>query len=210
MSRGQAIGLGLGLAAIAWGLSARASSSPTASSRRGAFRDELVKRAREDIGRVIETSRNDGPIVRQYLANVGAGPGENWCAAAVWTWIRDAALRSGSKRVLEIIPATGMAKALADGPKRVGWWKPVRGEGVVPLMRPPEGSLAIWDRSDPPGSSWQGHVGVIESWVDDQLGAQWFRSLEGNSGVTGDRVTRMERPLIDPRLLGFVVFPEDL
>jgi hypothetical protein len=167
----------------------------------GTFRAELVKRAAEDLG-IQETSKNDGPEVRQYLANVNQPPGQNWCAGAVWTWIRDASERSGSPRVLEVIPPTGSAKAVADGPKRVGWWVPV--ETVrASSERPPPGSVPIWDRSVPPGSSWEGHIGVLESWDGDT-----FKSIEGNSGATWDRVARMERALADPRLLGFVVFPE--
>jgi hypothetical protein len=193
-----------------------ASSSSTASAPRDAvpagarLRAALLTRATEDTGgRVVEAGgANRGPIVDRYLANVGLGPGQNWCAATAWTWLRDAAHRVGADLVLEVIPATGMAKAFRDAVlhARPAWWHSAE-EVRSSSWRPPSGSFAIWDRSNPPGSSWQGHIGVVRDWRDD---GSWFGSIEGNSGVAGDRVAAMDRPLADSRLLGFVVFPDDL
>jgi hypothetical protein len=165
-----------------------------------AFGSALVARARADLGRVVELSPNSGPVVDVYLANVGGSPGSNWCAAAVWTWTRDAAQASGAPRVLEVVRPTGGAKDYASGPKRAGWW--LDASAVSSPDQVPPGSVSIWDRSDPPGSGWQGHIGVVEAW----RGPGTWDSIEGNSGPAGDRVARMARTLSDPRLLGFVVW----
>jgi hypothetical protein len=183
-------------------------SSAGSSSSGDAFRAALVARALEDVGHVVESSPNWGPEIKGYLANVGILVPSNWCAAAAYTWIRDAARRSGVLRVLEVIKPTAGAKALADGPKARGWYVPIDvARAAAPHRLPPPGSLAIWDRSKPPGSGFEGHVGIVEGWHVEPSGPQFF-SLEGNSGLDGRRVTRMDRNLADPRLLGFVVFPD--
>ena len=177
-----------------------------ASAKGGRFGAELVARALEDLERVVETAHNSGPIVDRYLADVGANPGDNWCAAASSAWIRDAAERSGDARILGVVQLTGGAKATADGPKRAGWYVPAselpRAPAELHALVPP-GSVSIWDRSQPAGSSWPGHIGVLEKWT----GPAEYQSIEGNSGPAGDRVARMVRTVEDPRLEGFVIWP---
>lgn len=208
----RAKGLGVALLAALFAASASSSSSSSSSSLGSAgarLRAALLARSDEDMGgRVVETGgKNRGPIVDQYLANVGQAPGQPWCAATAWTWLRDAARRTGLERVLAIFKPSALAKSFMTSAQaqRPPWWVPAS-VARLERQRPPPGSFAVWDRSNPPGSSWEGHVGLVTEWRND---GSWFLSREGNSGIQGERATVMDRPLADHRLLGFVVFPED-
>jgi hypothetical protein len=117
--------------------------------------------------------------------------------------------------VLEKIRPTAGAQALMAEFRSAGWFVSavdVR-SGKAPFPLP--GSLVFWDRSQPPGSSWQGHVGVLDDTMRPPTPASnVFATIEGNSGAAGDRVATLpddsiQRTLDDPRLLGFGVFPEE-
>ena len=205
MGLGPLAFVALALGAAAWASKASASpSSSSSSSSAASFRAALLERARYDLGgRVVETGPNDGPIVRQYLAAVGLGPGQAWSAAAAWVWLHDAALRV-APGVLERFPRTGSPAALGEAAKRAGLWLPVAAVRAGAEL-PEPGSVAIWEH----------HAGLVEDWWLYTMGERgradtrqerWFHALEADGGTQGDRVTRIDRPLADPGLLGFVVF----
>ena len=138
---------------------------------------------------VCETGTNTGPVVDEYLRAVGINPPANWCAAAVTAWIRE-----GSKEIGADPPVKGGAQAKGFIPQfeRIGKWMArdgLKAEAILP------GSVVIWSRGDP--KSWTGHIGIVEATRGNTL-----YTIEGNSGPKGDRVSRMERKLDDPRLLG--------
>lgn len=188
------------------------------SSGSGRFRKAVLAEAKKAQGIRESGGKNRGKEVDQYLANVGQAPGQNWCAAAAWTWIRDAAKVVGGALgalVLQKIKPTAGAQALMAEFRSAGWFvsaADVR-SGKVPF--PPPGSLAFWDRSQPPGTSWQGHVGAVSDRLKPPTkGANVFSTIEGNSGAHGDQVISspdeaIQRTIDDPRLLGFGVFPEE-
>lgn len=138
---------------------------------------------------VRETSRNDGPRIREYAARFGLVPPINWCSSALGTWLQDAAKELGIKP-----PIAGSAGARATMGQfmAAGLWVPW--QELTPDDLEP-GNVPIWWRVR--RDSWQGHIGIIER-VDGIV----MQTIEGNSGLRGDRVARMVRSADDVQLLG--------
>jgi hypothetical protein len=140
---------------------------------------------------VKETGTNTGPVVDAYLRAVGIEPPANWCAAAVSAWIREAYKELGYDSPFK---GTAQAKGFISQFERIAKWVPKdqlhKFAGAIP-----PGSIVIWSRGDP--ASWTGHIGVFEKQIGNEL-----HTIEGNSGPKGDRVSRMQRKMDDPRLLG--------
>lgn len=165
----------------------------------GVFADALLRAARRDLDRGIreDIGKNDGERIRQYFAGSGITPPANWCAAAVTTWIREAALEAGVAP--PPIAGSMQAKKIRDQIEEAGQWFDADAVRADPsIVRP--GMIAVWDRSQPgkPETSWFGHVGVIVG----PSGGGTFPTIEGNSGQMGDRVAAVDRRLDDPKLLG--------
>jgi hypothetical protein len=156
----------------------------------------MLERARGDIG-VVETTPNGGPRVDEMLKNVGLGTGYNWCAAAVSTWIFEAASILGMAKPIQ---GSGLAKAvmaqLQDTKNsRVGWIDAVALRQAPTSVKP--GMIAVWNRGAP--GSGLGHIAVVERGLDQ---AGTFGTIDGNSGTGSDRVQRNTRQINDPALLG--------
>lgn len=156
---------------------------------------EAATGTRPDAGRIATyfsgATRSGRPI------GISSG---NWCAASaswsVFTACGDLCKhvphgwRVGAKELMEDAVKNGHWRAPRD--VREGNW------------RPNPGDLAIYDRSDPanPETSWMGHVNrVIRSTSDG------YEAIGGNEGgPTGWKIT--QRSYNDPRLLGFVAYPQ--
>ncbi len=144
---------------------------------------------KEDAGRP-----NAGPEIDRWLAAVGAGSPNNWCAASIAQWLRVAAASLGVKPP---IAGSGGAKATRDQFQAAARWASAADvrAGKVEL-RP--GMVPVWHRGLP--GAWTGHIGVLETVPVDGV---HFGTIEGNSGNTGTEVARMTRRLDDVNLLGF-------
>ena len=162
------------------------------------FVEALVTYALADVDRVVETSPNRGPEIDRMLEYTGQAPGQNWCAAALSSWIRDASVESG----IAAPARSAGARALVDQLRAAGVvdWIPKASMPVGFIA--PRGAIGLWDRSTRPGG-WEAHVGVSEGRHAD--GPTW-RSIEGNGPPSGDRVTWTLRTSDDPRLLGVAVW----
>lgn len=152
-------------------------------------KEDLAARIREPVRKVASQEIRD-----LYLAPLGLPDGDNWCAAAVASWLRRAAKRTGHPSP---IAGSGGAKETMRQLQRAVLWidrADLRPEDVRP------GMISVWDRSDPkrPETSWWGHIGVVAGPVD---ASGVYLSVEGNSG-NGGEVAEMRRRLDDPRLLG--------
>lgn len=182
--------------------SAATVTRPSPAAERGRvpedFPSALVAFARADVGRVRETSPNRSPEIDRMLAATGQAPGQNWCAAALSSWIRDASTDTG------IAPPgnSAGARALVDQLRHGGFVKWMPAPDLPADFIPPVGAIGLWDRSTEPGG-WQAHVGVA---TGEGRGPRRWASIEGNGPPTGDRVAEITRSLDDPRLLGFAVW----
>lgn len=156
----------------------------------GASKAVLDAARRALSANVRETSANSGPIVDEYLRQVGIAPPANWCAAAVSAWMREGFKSIEREPWMHL---SAQAKAFIREFEKRGRWIPK--DQLKAFGTFPPGSVPIWSRGDP--SSWTGHIGVLEKQDGNML-----HTIEGNSGPKGDRVARMERKLDDPRLLG--------
>lgn len=161
------------------------------------FGEAVLKRALRDLrdGVSEDLGRNDGHRIREYAARCNLVPPINWCAVAVSTWIAEAAEGLRVPLPVALSPA---ARGLMGSFIRAGRWTPW--DKLVSSMITP-GSIVVWWRGSKSG--WQGHVGVVEKLGDM---SPVLHTIEGNSGPSGDRVARMQRSLIDERLLGMGSF----
>lgn len=183
-----------GLAALAGvALASRASGASAPFGGGSAFRNALMAVALADVDRVRESGgKNRGPEVDRALADLGLGPGQNWCAAYLWVWVRKAAAMAG---IAPPFQGTGGAKVTGERAAAAG--RKVLARDMSPETVPP-GSIIVWDRSPgEPFSSWEGHIGVLVQWT----GSASFHTVEANSGQLGDRVADMARTTGDPRLM---------
>jgi len=160
-----------------------------------------LEKAHEDLAAGIheQGGNNRGPEIEAlYLKPLGLPPGSQWCAAALWSWVRRGAAALGV--AVPDVPQTGRARAPIAWFKARGLWVP-----ATPGMRVQPGWIAIWDRSinGRPETSGNGHTGITNSVDIDGS----FATIEGNSGPDGDRVDAKFRPLADVRLLGFGRLP---
>lgn len=219
---GLLLGLGLLVLGVAW--SKRAGASPLApapapgagtttkleqlaarlggGSRWGAA---LVRAALADVGKGEHPAgSNRGPFVELLLGRFGFEPPQNYCAAAIAKWIDDAGRELGEAPP---VPGSPGAKATMGQLAKVGLWVPAADVRALAAsgsaLRPPPGSVAVWDRSQPekPETAWWGHIAIVTDWPE--LGR--FGTIEANRS---DVVELFEdRMLAEPRLLGFGVLP---
>jgi hypothetical protein len=124
-----------------------------------------------------------------YLAELGLGPENNWCAAGLTSWLREAAAYAGAAPP---IAGSALSKELMRQLQRAGRWIPrelISAEDLTP------GLVAVWHRGEPGAET--GHAGLVAR----SLGVDSFESIDANS--TGGAVARNVRRLDDPHLLGF-------
>jgi len=138
---------------------------------------------------------NTGGEIDRWLAEVGAGSPNNWCAAAVAHWLRLACARLDVKS--PIAGSAGAKATMAQFQAAARWVSAadVRANRGHELKA---GMVPVWHRGKP--GAWTGHIGVLESVPSDGI---HFVSIEGNSGPQTNEVARMTRRLDDPNLLGF-------
>jgi hypothetical protein len=148
------------------------------------FGSAVLAAARADLGVHEDLGKNDGKRIRQYFKNFGMGGGQDWCAAAVSTWMKEA---GGGP-----IPGGVGARNIGEQFKQAGLWIPknkITSKDLTP------GNIVIWSRGGP--DSWRGHIGVIES-----SNGKNFVSIEANSGPKSDSVVRNSHSIADENLLG--------
>lgn len=216
----QALWLGLGLLVVGVALGRTASASAAASSPKPTGAGEqlaerfrggsrwgaaLLAAALADVGEgETPAGSNRGPYVETLLARFGFAPPQNYCAAAVAKWLEDAARELGEAPPIKGSPG---AKATMGQLAAASLWVPASAVRALAASgssaRPPPGSIAVWDRSDPqrPETAWWGHIAIVSGWPD--VGR--FATVEANRV---DKVAQFDdRLLSEPRLLGFGVLP---
>ena len=160
--------------------------------------------AREDLAAGIRETggHNDGPDLRRlYFSPIHLAPGSNWCAAALWSWMRRAAERLG---VAMPIDGSAGAQATMAQFKAAGLWITAATARAHPELIV-AGMVPVWDRASA-ANPWMGHIGVTSGPVYDAEGPL-FPTVEANSGPFADRVSASSvRDLHDPKLFGFGQF----
>lgn len=157
----------------------------------GSFGAQVLANARKDLGVHEDLGKNDGKRIREYFKNFNMGGGQDWCAAAVSTWMKEA---GGGP-----VPGSVGARNLAAQFNQIGKWVP-REKITTETMTP--GNIVVWSRGGP--DSWKGHIGVLESFD----GKNSFTSIEANSGPKSDSVVINTHSISDPKLLGVGVLSD--
>lgn len=167
------------------------------------FGPRVLDIARYDLATqlYVESAVNDGPeIVARFLAPNGLHPGQPWCAAAMRTWVKQAAADLG---VEPPVLGPNLARGWIPKFQAVGGWL----DAPLTLADLEPGDVFIWKHAlagrDPEYTD-RGHIALFDHEGPGGLAL----SLDGNSGPLGDRVALMARQLDDPRLLGRGRFPD--
>lgn len=149
------------------------------------FGSQVLANAKADLGVREDLGRNDGKRIREYFKYFNMGAGQEWCAAAVSAWIKEA----GGGPIAGGVGARNIAAQFAQIDK----WIPK--EKITSNAMTP-GNIIVWSRGD--SGSWKGHIGVLESFN----GNDSFTSIEANSGPRSDSVVRNTHSINDSNLLG--------
>lgn len=166
----------------------------------------LIEAARKDLG-VKETSMNWGPRIEQMLRNVGDVTPQEWCAAAVSTWVMSAFRKLNKTLPLKGSDTPNLLVAqfqdLANA-SRMGWvpGDEIRLDGRV--LQP--GMIVFYQARTRRGSA--NHVGIVEQRIDDTH----YGIIDGNSGPNEDMVARTKKRYDSPTILGagyFRPIPKD-
>lgn len=130
----------------------------------------LLTAAKEhDVYHVRETGNNRGPRVEMYLASVGLGPGNPWCAAFCNWNLKQAGYPTG--------PKVG-AGAVRNWIK----WADDHGRLYRGGQWARRGMLFCWLNSNQTG-----HIGFVAEVKKGVAGTWWIRTIEGNSDENGSR-----------------------
>jgi len=149
------------------------------------FGSSVLAAAKADLGFREDLGKNDGKRIREYFKNFGMGGGQDWCAAAVSTWMKEA----GGGPIKGAVGARNVGEQF----RQAGKWVP-KSEITPEVMTP--GNIVVWSRGGP--DSLKGHIGVINSFD----GKDGFTSVEGNSGPHYDSVVINSHSINDSNLLG--------
>lgn len=149
------------------------------------FGSAVLSAAKADLGVREDLGRNDGKRIREYFKNFGMSGGQDWCAAAVSTWMKEA----GGGPIKGGVGARNVGEQF----KQAGLW--VSRDQITPKDMTP-GNIVVWARGGP--DSWKGHIGVISSFD----GKSGFISIEANSGPRSDAVVTNSHSIKDSNLLG--------
>lgn len=149
------------------------------------FGSQVLSNALADLGVREDLGRNDGKRIREYFKYFNMGGGQDWCAAAVSAWMKEA---GGGP----IAGAVG-ARNIAGQFDQIGKWVPKN--KITPQAMVP-GNIVVWSRGGP--DSWKGHIGVLESFD----GRSGFTSIEANSGPKYDSVVKNNHSINDGNFLG--------
>lgn len=149
----------------------------------------VLEVAASEVGVREEGGANRGRRVEEYLASVGLGPGNPWCAAFLVWCFREAAMEAG---VHSPVPITGKVATLWRHAILQRRGHPFPGAVFVHLLDP-----------DDPRS--KGHCGLVT-----EVGGSHVATIEGNSNTTGSRegdsVVRNMRPLLTGYVTGWLDF----
>jgi hypothetical protein len=133
-----------------------------------------LEEARSQLGVLERGGPNAGPEVEGYLAGVGLGRGQPWCAAFVHWCVGRAAARLGRPNPL---PRTGHVLTLWREARRAGLAHLLTADALDDPSRLAAGAVFILRSSDT-----QGHTGFVQGWRGGRL-----LTLEGNSNKGGSR-----------------------
>lgn len=133
--------------------------------------DKIVELARKYLG-VTETKRNSGPLIDEWLHNVGCHPGDPWCAAYAWSVVDEASRTLGLPNPLRKTGSVHWLWQTAPSWLRVGI--------------PAQGAIFCIDHG-----AGKGHCGIVVSHIP---GAEpMMRTIEGNTNAEGSREGTMVR-----------------
>ena len=151
---------------------------------------KTAEMAARDVGERETDGQNDSPRVRQYQQTVGLAPGDPYCAAAVSTWVKEAATGLGA---VPTFRASGSALGLLRNNLASTFQRLTEDE--IPC-------IAIYRHSD----AVHGHALLVVGY-DPATGK--FQSIEANSNGAGSRegqgVYALDiRNVNDRQLAGFI------
>ena len=178
------------------------------------YRERIVRVAQGEVGTLQVGGNNRGPRVEEYLASVGAKPGDPWCMAFAFWCCLQAALPKGTR-----VPRTGGAvRAFVRAQEREGlrWLYPDHPHinevdltgWVIIWARNPDRVATARNRRAPTEQHrfTSGHAGIVTS-VDWTTGT--ISTIEGNTSpmrgfsADGAGVWEKQTTLNDPRIVGF-------
>lgn len=128
--------------------------------------DTVISAAIKEVGTTEVGFSNSGPRVNQYLAAVGLGPGNPWCAAFCFFITDNAGVPSSTW--------DGLANR-AYCPTIESW---ARGKGVL-TQKPTRGDFMLLQMWDSEGQ-YSGHIGIVEQVEGNQI-----YTIEGNTSPQG-------------------------
>ena len=149
--------------------------------------DELAKG-------VEETSPNDSPAIRAYLAEAGIEVPAPWCAAFVNWCARKAADAHGVHSPLEDVPLEALVQSYVDYGQRHGW---IIDDEQADAVKPGD-LFCLWYPHLNGGRGRYGHIGFVRE-VPALHDGERFGTIEGNSNTDGSRegtkVVAKQRPV---------------
>lgn len=156
----------------------------------------LIAAARKDLG-VKETSMNWGPRIEQMLRNVGLVTPQEWCSAAVSTWVMAAFRNLNKASPLKGSDTPNLLVAQFKSPSnalKMGWidGDEIRRDNRV--LQP--GMIIFYQARTQRGSA--NHVGLVEQRIDEAH----YGIIDGNSGAGEDMVARTKKRYDSPTILG--------
>lgn len=166
-------------------------SEKSLSSNNNSFGKNVLAKAIADLGVREDLGKNDGKRIREYFKYFDMDGGQDWCAAAVSAWMKEA----GGGPIAGAVGARNVGKQFAQA----GKW--VSRENITSKDMSP-GNIVVWSRGGP--DSWKGHIGVIDTFD----GRNSFTSIEGNSGSKSDSVVRNSHTVSDSNLLGIGILSD--
>lgn len=136
--------------------------------------EKAVAVASQYLGIEEKTGRNDGPEVERFLAAVGLGKGQPWCAAFV-VYSYGAAAKPAANPLPKIARVALLWQRAGDRPSRYRLIE--KDDLLTGLVRPQPGDIAIWLYGSGPNPN--GHTGLLRS--GNRLTLQ---TIEGNTMPT--------------------------
>lgn len=138
--------------------------------------EKVIAVAEAQLGAKVREQPKDsnrGPMVDQYLASVGASPGNAWCCAFLYWCFREAA---GTSETPLMIRTAGCLRhwreARAEGVKTIGQAAALEDPSLVQ-----RGAIFIMDHG-----GGRGHTGIIL-----ESGSGFIASIEGNTDASKSR-----------------------
>lgn len=128
--------------------------------------DSVVTAAIKELGVTEVGFSNSGPRVNQYLAAVGLGPGNPWCAAFVFFVTDEVGV---PKSTWEDLGNRAYCPSIESWARSKGVLKttPQRGDFML---------LQMWDND----GQYSGHIGIVEQVEGNQI-----HTIEGNTSPQG-------------------------